>query len=464
MATRYTPLEHPKRIILVDEFGLKRVQTLTVTPEFDTQIAKEIGSDVIIETYGLPTATTVEITKNDYGESDTFAMFMGEFAEDPYWHLSGSTLPYERDTTRINDYYNTTRSLERQMVDFVIYHKLDGDLKYTRWVPSCRLTRATFEYTVDGVATETWTFRGSSVRNYANVAKDAGVAIGYYESTDSFRVVGDFTSGYEFIEVTVNGVVKYSNKVAGTITASSYDAGTNTTIISVTGAEFKPTDRIRLVFYRTTPRSWNDLIVDYDMNHQGRAMVFRGQVFPYMAPVSPSGTYTTITDVVDTTDTDNKKFLWVQRASIELALDSTDRHELGLMVPVSVRISYPPTITVTVDVLASSLEDLARLSDLEDWWNDTANPYRFMYEFVKTYNVLVVDIFKNRDDRPLSERVHLKRIIVSGLSITGFTDVQNIDADGTITWTMQGTWMAVSGTGIDPIAQTEDVPDPLYDV
>lgn len=455
MPTRYSPLEHPKRIIVCDENGVKRVQTLTLTPEFEETIAKEIGSKKIIDTWGMPIATTVDMTKNDFGESDTIALFMGEKIDPSFDEWD-------------NSYFVTTEDLELQMVDFLVYQNLDGALANTIWVPSCRMTRFSFEYTVDGVASETWTFRGLAPRHYAGGARDAGVAIGAYADVDKFTVEGDVEHDTALIQVSVQGQVAYSNKVPDTITAS-YDDIDDTTTVTVTDATFKPTDRIRLIYYRTTPRDWDEISVEYDMEHVGRGMVFRGQAYPFFAPLDILGDDGTYGLWDEGLARESEKMLWVQRCTIDFTADSTDRFELGNMSAVSVRINYPPTVTVTAEVLASSLEDMARLSDLEDWWDNIVDPtdetaYRFKDEFIKNYNTLIVDVYRERADLPVSEMTLLKRIAVTGLAVTGHEDTQDIDADGRLTWTFAGRWMAISGTGEDPMDDTASVPDELYDV
>lgn len=231
-------VKHYDKKFYFDEYVITRLQTGNWDQDVNDEDIEEIGNSGIVETIIDPNIdSTVTLNMNDWGSVDALAQMLGTEATNPY--IPGTE----------NDYVLSSDDLKAQNVDIVVRvadHDT-GNLDRTVWIPNAKLETVAWSYSIDGNATENYTFKGNTDRHFIGDNKEGFVGIGTQSGSNTFTVnaFNDATPRYVGKYVSVNGKI-YSFTGCTWADVNQYNE------INVSGSSTIPAlasgDRIRLFF------------------------------------------------------------------------------------------------------------------------------------------------------------------------------------------------------------------------
>lgn len=435
MAVITTPKEiRPgDRIIYIDDLPVIRAQRAGVSPNFNNTELNEVGSDAIIESIADTITTQVTLETNSIGYIDILQKLMSEKATVPR-HASTNT----------NSGVVTQADFEYAVTDFAMALRETDTFRRSVYVPNCYLTGFDFSYSVDGVSTENYTMLGDVDYDAAGAWKDLRIGIGEYDAstnTSGFVVSGvNLESGYSGLQLTINNVVVATG---ADITLTDASSDTQVTYDNTGITNTANGDRFRLIYYKTTPDTFATKISSAGVDVPGYGGVFGRQVFIYFG-----------SDSVTSGVTD--KMLRVQSCTINGDLSREELKELGNSRVVNKRLNTPLRLNCSIDVAESDLESFAKMvgGSLETTFSgykyaDGTDGILLNSSQLGQSNKLIVNIYKERSDNPTTL---LKSIVMSGLYITGRNRDASSTARGTVSYSFQGSYISISGTGVDPLS------------
>jgi len=415
-------------IVYFDDYPVLRAQRVDISPNFGNQELSEIGSSNIVESVPETITSQVSVETNGVGGVDVFQKLMGEKASDPY-------------TSGGNDGVLTQDDFENAIVDFACAIQEEGTLRRTVYVPNCYLTGFDFNFSVDGVHTENYTFLGDvdydCLSNYA----DTRIAIGGYSALTGVSgfVISGYTleTGYAGLQASTGGIIRASTTDI-TLTNSGSDTWVQWPAATYSGVA--SADRCRLLYYKSTPDTYATKQSAAGLAGTGRAGVFGRQVEIFLG----SGI----------TGAASEKALRVQSVGINGDLSREELEELGNNRVVNKRLNTPLRLNLTVEVAEHDLEMYARLiggttwTNFQDYKNNEASENLLLSSSdVTTDSTLIVKVYKERGD---THTTQLEQITMSGLYLTSKSREVSSTSRGTMSFGLQGSYITISGTGEDP--------------
>jgi hypothetical protein len=430
MAVTKTVYEGPEdEIVFIDEFGVRRAQRLTYTPNFNNVEVSEIGGLGLIETIPELITTTTNLDTNDWGTTDTLAMVMGEKAARPY------------NSGVINYYQITEADFGNAIVDILVQVQEDSTLRRTRYLPNQYLTGFTLTYNVDGVASENYTFAGDQDYDFVGAWADVRSYRGKYATPGSFQISGFLTvANCTGIFITCN------NQIVSTGNQITFAAGGSNTLVSSTNyTGFDSSAKLRFVGAKwPSADTFAQRVTAAYVNTPGYGAIMGRQVYIYLG----DSTMTEATKV---------KALRLQSVSIAADLGRTDLKELGNETLVGKILNIPIRINITCEASDSDLETYARLvgGATLTAWNTYQGTPAGTQSYVQLKSSLlangtknmIVDIYKER----ASATTMLKKITITGLFVSGKSGEISSTARGSLTWNLQGSYITITGYNVNPL-------------
>jgi hypothetical protein len=432
-------------IVYIDDMPVRRALSFDVTPNFNPTEYSEIGSSAIIESVPGIISTSVTMNTNSLGTVDLFGKIMGEKAAKAY----GQTVSGYPGTTNSSTF--TEADFETACVDLLQSVREDGtNLRRTTYVPNCYLSSFSFTFPVDGAVTENYTFVGDSDYDFigTNYA-DARVKVGNYSAlvTTGMQLSGLAamnTALYTGILASVGGVIVATGNnvrlVSGTLAATgtmTFDSNCGVTAVN-------SGDRCRLVYGYIGGDTWANKVASGLIGVPGKGGVMGYQCRAYIT----SGTATSVPIG------SNELSLRVQNVTINGDLGRDESKELGNIRSVSKKLTTPLRITATVDVNDNDLEMYAKLCGGTTW--TTFSGYKYSSQDVylaidssmfSSNSKLVVEMYNSRSGNFASTN-KLSMITLSGLSVTAKTKSTSSSARGTMSYSLQGSYISVSGYNV----------------
>lgn len=393
---------------------LKRLQSISIDRTYTTSEDRELSNPYLVDISIDNIASTVNITENEWGSISNLAQFLGVYNYD---HPHSGTIT-------VSDFVDAPVDLfvkERQSSAETTVFK-------TKWLPNLYLTSLEMAYDVRGPSRITYRFEGSMDRDTINSYADAYVMYGTYSSSDKFYVNADLHSGYTMIWATVNGkVVSEGSQI------HIYSTSGDKTLIQLLNYDsLEDGDRIALVFAKNSALDFPEL----SEPSTALGSVKKGQVKVVLGDSS-----TTYAEALADEGT-----LRLQSVTITVAPETEAKEQLGDVEPYAYKIRLPITITVAINALKSDLEEYNIIKDTPTL-SGTANSNILVPSVFISNAQLWVFVYK--DTTKTSDKL-LKVIHLSNLRMTGDTQEATVDGDATLNWTMQTSYITISGTGVDP--------------
>jgi len=405
---------HYDKLFYFDRYVVTRLQSGNWEQDVSDEDIEEIGNSGIVETIIDPIIPTpVSMSCHDWGATDPIAQVFGNDSD-----LSANTTGYSASAGR-NSYSVSSEDLRHQNTDIVVRvadHDT-GNLERTVWIPNCRIDSINWSYSVDGNATEDFSFTGDTDRHFFGKYKEAMIDIGTVatDEDDHFDVNTDeSTSTYTGLYVTINGdIYDFSGNFtwSGTVVTKS-GTPTDTLPTLATG------DRVRLFYYKTTP---SDTFTELDTSGIGAL----------------KGAYIEIemSDTAQVTGTDGTYTLKLQSCDISATVTREDLREIG-----NYNFIGRPVTKTEVDVDVTSLED-----DLENfaymlgatttqWTNrNTSGLERKLQDSIGNSQKVQVRIYDTYTKSNL-----LKKITLTDLRLTRSPFSQDVGGNGQVSFSLKG--------------------------
>jgi len=399
-------------VALLVEGGVqvKRATRLTHSTDFNTERLLELANAGVSELVDSDT-TSVTVECSDYGAVDNLFKLIGRPEV-----VSGSVNPAVafRDT-----------EFENAIVDFVVpFSDDDITIDYSLYLGSCYMTRYSANYSVDGTATETYEYTCSYKRWYLNALKSIRVYKADYSSATTAVVSGVNLNGQTGLFVTVGGSKVLDAKASDTITLTNN--GLNTDVTGSPALTLSAGDRIR-VLTTLTSTSFPALTTTPD----GLGGVRRGFVDAYLYNSAGS----------------EEKTLRAQSVGIDVSLDRTQLNELGRKEAYFQSLNRPIDIRLNVEFIATDLETLAKMSELESDFDGTTLTALELADFAAS-NILRVKIYNSETTHSAATLVKSLHFNSVGISTQGNEVTAGNNMNETIQFACDN--LLVSGHGVSP--------------
>lgn len=418
---RPTSLASGDKLIRVDEWIITRLQNFNYTPQMSSEDIREMGSDDLVETVVDPyIPVDISMTANCWGTVDLWSQLMGEKAT--------SDALYSGATADRNDFTINEDDIRNQCVDFIqqVRNNTNDDCENTVWFPNAYLNSASLSYSVDGVGTEEFTFTSDTERHLLNTYKESYVAIGTYASSTTFTVnvdPGTSNATYTGLYVSVNGTIYDNTYISG------WPTGDPSTV-TVTGITLSSGDRIRLVYYKTTPGDDNYTNID-------SAVI--GAI---------KGSYVKLGLKPAATTSD--KNLRVQSVDIDITVNREEDKELGTNGVIGRTVLYPVEVNVSTTVNETDMTDYAAYAGKTFSSDSVITPS----DLLGNDQDLIVQIYDDHNQTNV-----VKTITVDDMRVTGYDNSHDVGGKGQVTWTFRGdNFQLVGGGDIGRLASSGAYP------
>lgn len=413
-------IKHSKVALRVEEYVAERVQSLGYTADLNSEDVYQLTDANIVEVVDSDPSVSITIDVNDFGSIN-------------FWNeLGGYNKTRDNDVTNTNSASGLVSllSISDNPIDFMVsVYETSSNTEPTRsaWFSNCFLDSISATYQVDGFATESFSFSGTSQEWFLNAWGAAEVVKGEYLTTTTL----DFT----MTDGTARVLTEDGVKVADTLWTEA--AGT----VTAQGAKtFSSSSRYRLVGTKTDPLSSvpiaSSAAVGGIKEGEIEILVWDDDAYPLDPDVGVDGTA-------------YQKLLRAQSVDYELSFDREDLKQLytgayykGL---------NTTTITSTITVLDSDLELWATLAGYSSEYlsgGSEAVVQMALSDFQSTTNLaLRVDIFNTKDYLAHAQATLLKQVTLTGGKVTSVADSYDVPGRGTQTFEVTFTSMSVEGTG-----------------
>jgi len=423
--------KHYDKLFFVDRYELNatpasnegyvitRLQSGNWDQEVTEEDIEEIGHDGIVETIidpNIPTSLT--LNTNDWGSVDFLCQLIGDdgSAYDP----AGAQ----------NEFTVKSSDVKYQKSDFLVRVRDNdtGNLDRSVWIPSAVLDSINWSYSVDGAATENFTFTGNTDRHYFGEFKDAAVDIGTYASSSTFTTNQDpgATPDFVLLYISVNGTV-YG--------AAGSTWTTSTTVVDISGSstgipDLVSGDRLRVLYYRDTA---SDVFTELDSSEIGAI----------------KGSYVEI-DLVDPSQSTDTYTVGLQSVDINATMTRDDLKQLGDYESIS-RPMTKQEVTIEATMLENDLENWAYLLGVTtaEWTaRDTTGIERSMQNAIG--NALTLDV-RVYEDYTKTDGNLLKTLTITDVKLTKSPFNLNVGGNGEVSLSLKAdNWQwdgeAVTGT------------------
>lgn len=397
-------IQHDDKLIKIDGHPVTRCQSFGYDTNMNFEDIYEIGNENILESRVDDVITsTVNFTALDWGTSDLFGQLMSEKAG---------------VDTRQNRAVVTQAMFPRAVVDLTV-PVLENDVwKRSVWLPNQHLSSFTFNYSVDGNATEQYQLAGDMDHDFPEDYHEMYSEEGTYASNATFTVASSDT-GKTGDYISVNNLIYDSTHFSwsGTTVTVSGTAG---------GGALASGDRFRLAWHDDTP-----VTTFTKLSTAGPSTVRTGQVKIGLGSEA----------VVDSAH----KTLRVQSVNINGTVEREENRELGTK-QLTGRTWRTTNIEVQAVLDMSDLQEVAIMQGVsESDWNDWANQAIILYpqRFIGNEQELMIQIYDDADQSYL-----LKTIIMENLSVTGKGHTHDVQGKEQVTFTLRGSYITVSGNGV----------------
>lgn len=394
-----------------------RVDSYGTTNELTEELILELANSEVAEKVNDLTVSA-SVTYHDYGSIAPFMQAIGQ----GQWQG-------EANPARIL----TDFDINNATVDLLAHvSNDDASIKFAEWSGYMFLTSIGWEWPADGFASETYEYEGEHSRFFLNDWANAGLYKADYSDGSTALISGsNLESTHQPVLLLVNQNVAASLSEAGhSITLTDNGADTNITAVGddSTAVSFADGDRVRLI----TSGSGTTFSA-LSSTPAGIGALRRGHVVPYLYNPNSGNAEAT---------------LRIQSLSVDIDVAREELIQLGSRDAYFRELQRPISVTISVDINESDLEEYAKLSGNETAFDagtlreiDAAN-------YLKT-NTLEILIYK--DEITHSFANELKRIKFTNVSVTGDeSSISTSDTVGTRTITLSSENFLVSGSGVTP--------------
>lgn len=384
-------------VLKADNSTMRRLTRFTRDSSISNEKLLELGNSGVAEIVNDVEGVSCSVEAHDFGSTDNFRKSINFFT-------AGS----DNESGEI-----THTSFDNACVDFtlVVSSGTNQDaIAHTEWCGGQWLTSISSSFSVDGTATETFGFEGEHQRYLLNAYRDSRVASGARLNSSTALVNGfNLQTGYTPIIVTVDTEIVADTKDGDTITLS--DSGSDTNVTASPALNLTDGQRIRLVYAKDVPDSFPELGSTPD----GLAGLRKGMIDIYLQANYSS---------------ERERVLRCRSCSIDVSLDRTTKNQLGSDTAYFRSLNKPIDVSMSLELDASDLEELAKFADQETAFDDMSLNQLDAGDFVNNAT-LIVEMYKSEKTHTLVN--FLKKIVISGVSITSDSGEATAGADGTKT-------------------------------
>jgi len=399
------------KLFFIDRYVVTRLQSGNWDQQPNDESIYEIGNPNIVETIidpNIPVNVTLDV--NDWGSVDLLAQIVGQG---------------KYNNSNKNQASITQANFKKQKSDILVRvrHNELETLHHSVWIPNCTLDSFSWSYSVDGNATENYTFTGDTDRFYFTDWRDAAIDIGTYASSTTFTTnVDPGSSTFTGLYASINGkIYPFKNGSTDLMTWAS-NTGSGTVTVTANGTNYgipslATGDRIRVLYYRTTPNS-----TFTQLDTDGIAAVKGGFVEIRMFNDSGSAPSQYTTNL--------------QSVTINGAFTRDDIKELG-----NYQLVDRPLRNLQLNIDVTMLED-----DLALWLNamggDSSTTEAKLQDTIDEEQTIEVKIYDNYDKTNL-----LKTITISNAKVLSSPFNTDVNSNGTITFSLRADEFTVAGSG-----------------
>lgn len=421
-------------VIRANQFPLSRVQNLSLNIDPNTAVLEEGGNFAPADIGITDFSGKLSVVTKDYGSLRHIRILVTDTGED---HVTNLTPEWFENAA-----VDLTLDIHPDSRDA----RVDGEifLKKGLHMQDAFLDSISWNYSVDGMSTETFNFSFNEARWYTNDYRDIIVGIGFNPAHDSDgnasvtinqRTIG---TAKDLLALYIDGQL-----VTGVVTETNngsslpFNAGAITCgLLEWTDTNFTTTgSRYRALFYRTgginDPGVRPPVLIPSGVN---AGQVGRGHINIYLT--SGDGD-------LDALSAGLSNWLRLQSADVSIDFNRGTISEMGNYKPVERPMGYPLRIQINSTAYATDLEDLCKLTTY-DYLND--NTINLLSGFTIS-GQFRIDIY-DKDDRFQNDRILLKRLTVTGLRLISTAQAVSVGGKSTIDIQLEGTHFALSGYGI----------------
>jgi len=328
--------------------------------------------------------------------------------------------------------------------DIVIPVQEDGTFQRSAWLPSQYLTRVEWSFSVDDVASVSYTLDGEKDYDAVGNRKDIRVAEGTQTAANGFSITEstDLSSAdVNFVGCTIrnvyypNGQYAIANDGASAVTVGSLPV------------EIESGDRIRLVYYvsGSSTRDWATLQTHAGTILEGLAALKGGAVDIQL--LASGGSASSV--------------LRLQNATLGVDLGRTEQKELGSAEVIDRTPSYhlddSLPVTITASAIESDLEVFARALGYSGTSDAGFTDNIWNTEQFKEDIQITVDVYDSED---LSSRTKLLVFTMANLTVNGQGKSIRIGDKATVEWSFAGRSFTITPqpTAAAPVRPTLSAP------
>lgn len=408
------------KLFFVDRYVVTRLQTGSWDQQASDEDIREMGNEGIVETIidpNIPVSVTLNTT--DWGSVDLLAQITENYDDS---NRNGATIDQDDFKTQKTDILVRVRNNKTQK------------LHRSVWIPNATLDSIAWSYNVDGNATENYTFTADTDRTMFGTYRDAGIDIGTYATASTFTTnVDPGTSNANFtgLYVSINGELFAWNNGSDLFT---WDTATGSGLVTVTAAgssagvpDLTSSDRIRLLYYRTTPGT---TFTNLDTNGIGAVR----------------GSYIDIKIYNDTAPTTYTADL--QSVDINASFTRNDIKELGAYQVVD-RYLADKKFDVQATITENDLKTWANMLGVDSTTWDTyegdspsAGAIKSLQDAIGETQNIVINIYDNYDKTNL-----LKTITLTDLALLTSPFSTDVGANGQVTFSLRSDNISIVGAG-----------------
>jgi hypothetical protein len=417
MAKKPDYIQHSGSALFFDEFQLRRVTSFSADTSFNSENLLELSNAGVAETIDDLETVSTSVDCHEFGSTDNLAKATNQFS-----------------TSDNNNHILTDSIIENAQVDQIVQLTSGTNtngLLASIWYGSQWLTGISLNYSVDGTATENYSFEGEYKRAFLNSYRDMRVATAAYSSSTVALITGlNLETGYVPRVLTVNGLVKADVSASGTITFtdSSSDTQVSATSDGSTAVTFASGDRIRVIYAKTAA----DAFSSYATSPAGLGALRRGMLTIYL---------------YNPTSGNKEEVLRLQSVGVDISFDREATSELGNKKSYTRSVKRPITVEVSAEALLSDFELFAKLANKETEF-DNGSLNEINWDSFSNATKLVIAAYNS--DVTKNASTLLKEITISNLSISNDSHGVTAGDKNTVSITMTADNFLISGSSVSP--------------
>ena len=412
-------IKHSEVALLCEEYVVQRVQSLGYSADLNSEDVYQLTDANVVEVVDGNPAVSLTIDVNDFGSINLWNELGG-------YHINRDT-----DQTNFNSASGvvTLAAIEDYPIDFIVTF-LEGGTTAVRstWFNNCFLDSVSGTYQVDGFATESFSFSGTSQEWLLNDWARASVSTPAYESAASL----DWTESVDDAVILTKNGIKLNKWTDWTFDGDKISAVGATT--------FSASDRFRVVSIDTgkafpAPDSYTSNIGGIKEG-EIEIILWDEDVRPHDPDFGTDGTAF-------------QKLLRAQSVDYEVSFDREDLNQL--YTGVYYKGLNSSSITATINVLDSDLELWSVLTGYSNDYSAASSDLTNMAltDFQSTTNIsLRIDIFGSKNYLEHNSSTLLKYITMTGGKVTSVNDSFDVPGRGSQTFELTFTGFQVNGTGL----------------